>query len=103
MRIWFERSGGFAGLHLSTDFDLDDLDEDDANQIKNLIDEADFFEMPDIFESTSAAPDQYSYTIKVESKKGVKIITVADAAAPDNLQELINILNRLMRKRRTMH
>ena len=42
-RIYFERTGGFAGLRLSTDVDSQSLDEDESLWLEQEIDQGWFF------------------------------------------------------------
>ena len=41
-RIKFERTGGFAGMRIATDLKLDDLSDEHANRISELLDDLDF-------------------------------------------------------------
>ena len=46
-RIKFERTGGFAGIRLAADIELDELPEDQVHQLLELLDEVDFDELPE--------------------------------------------------------
>ena len=41
-RIKFERTGGFAGIRLAADIEVDELPEDEKHKILELLDEVDF-------------------------------------------------------------
>ena len=45
-RIKFERTGGFAGIRIATDLKLDDLPDEQAHTISELLDDLDFRELP---------------------------------------------------------
>ena len=44
-KIKFERTGGFAGIRLTAEIDMDNLPEDQKREIIDLLDEADFDEL----------------------------------------------------------
>lgn len=98
-RIKFERSGGFAGMRLSTDLKLDDLPDEQAKSIVELLDDLDFDELPEQMLDESG-PDQFTYTITVETKDGEHTVVTGDASAPEKMQELLQLLNRLARTRK---
>ena len=98
-RIKYERSGGFAGVRMATDVKLDDLPEEQAETIKELLDDLDFDELPEQMLDESV-PDQFTYTITVETDKGEHTVVTGDSSAPEKMQELLQLLNRLARTRR---
>ena len=95
-RIKFERTGGFAGMTIARDLKLDDLPEEQANTIVELLDDMHFDELPEQMLDESG-PDQFTYTITVETKKGEHTVVTGDASAPEKMQELLQLLNRLAR------
>jgi hypothetical protein len=86
-------------MHLHASFDLDELPEDDAKTIKDLLDESDFFELPELLQGLANVPDQFTYKVAVESKKGQHAVTMGDSAIPKELQPLLDTLSYLMRTR----
>jgi hypothetical protein len=98
-RIKFERTGGFAGLHIHADFELDDLSEEQLLKLTDLLDELDFAELPEQLSSNSETPDEFTYTITVESEKWSHTVVTGDSSADEKMQELLEILNRLARKK----
>lgn len=96
-RIKFERTGGFAGMRIAADLKLDDLPEEQANTISELLDDLDFAELPEQMMNAEGMPDQFTYTITVETKKGEHTVVTGDASAPEKMQELLQLLNRLAR------
>jgi hypothetical protein len=98
-RIKFERTGGFAGMRMATDVKLEDLPEDQAETILELLDDLDFVELPEQMLDQSG-PDQFTYKITVETDQGEHTVVTGDSSAPEKMQELLQLLNRLARTRR---
>ena len=96
-RIKFERTGGFAGIRIATDLKLDDLPDEQAHTISELLDELDFGELPEQMMNDANMPDQFTYTITVETKKWEHTVITGDVSAPEKMQELLQLLNRLAR------
>lgn len=95
-RIKFERTGGFAGMRIATDLKLDDLSKDHASQITELLDDLDFLKLPEQMIDESGH-DQFTYVITVETKKWEHTVVTGDFSAPEKMQELLQLLNRLAR------
>ena len=98
-RIKFERTGGFAGMRLATDLKMDDLSDEQARSIAELLDDLDFNELPEQMLDESG-PDQFTYVITVETRKGKHTVVTGDASAPEKMQDLLQLLNRLARTRK---
>jgi len=96
-RIKFERTGGFAGIRIATDLKLDDLPDEQAHTISELLDDLDFGELPEQMMNDANMPDQFTYTITVETKKWEHTVITGDVSAPEKMQELLQLLNRLAR------
>ena len=99
-RIKYERTGGFAGMRIATDFKPEDLPEEQVHALLNLLDEMDFDELPENLISDSPMPDQFTYQITVETKKGKHTVSAGDSSAPEKLQELFRLLDRIARRRK---
>jgi len=99
-RIKFERTGGFAGMRIATDLKLDDLPDEQAKTISKLLDDLDFEELPEQMMNDSNMPDQFTYTITVETKKGEHTVITGDTSASEKMQELLELLNRLARNQK---
>ncbi len=99
-RIKFERSGGFAGMTVARDLKLDDLSEEQAHRLSELLDDLDFRELPEQMTGVEAMPDQFTYVITVETKKWEHTVVTGDASAPEKMQELLQFLNRLARRKK---
>ena len=101
--IHYERTGGFAGLKLSTAFELDELDDEQSKQLAELLDDLDFFDLPAQILPPRPGADQFTHKIEVAGKKGKHSVLTTDSAAPEKLRELIELLNLLARTRRNKH
>ena len=100
-RIKYERTGGFGGMRLSTDLRREDLSEEQASRISELLDDLDFEELPEQMIDEEAVPDQFTYTITVETKEGDEhTVVTGDASAPEKMQELLRLLDRLARTKK---
>jgi hypothetical protein len=99
-RIKFERTGGFAGMRIATDLKLDDLSDEHANTLSELLDDLDFEELPEQMISKNPMPDQFTYKITVQTKEGEHTVVTGDASASEKMQELLQLLNRLARKQK---
>ena len=99
-RIKFERSGGFAGMTIARDLKMDDLSEEQAHRLSELLDDLDFEELPEQMLDSESMPDQFTYTITVETRRGEHTVVTGEASAPEKMQELLHLLNRLARTRK---
>jgi hypothetical protein len=98
-KILFERTGGIMGRKVSVTVNLDDLPEEQAEALGELLDDADFFELPADL-TRPAMPDAFTYNITVFSDEGQHSVRVSDATAPDDLRPLLEELSRQARMRR---
>lgn len=99
-RIHFERTGGFAGIRLTADFDLGELPEDQVTSLTDLLDELDFAELPENLSEDFSASDAFTYTITVESEEWSHTVVTGDSPNDEKMQELLQLLNRLLRSQR---
>ena len=97
-RIKFERTGGFAGMRIAADFELDDLPEEQADQLCEMLDDVDFDELPENLMKGNQVPDGFTYTITVESEKGQHTVTTSDTSAPSKMQPLLELLYQIARQ-----
>jgi hypothetical protein len=98
-KIFFERTGGFMGRKVSATFDLDDLPDEQAKLLGELLDEADFFELPTDL-TRPAVPDAFTYNITVSSEERQHSVRVSDTTAPDDLRPLLEELSKQARMKR---
>jgi hypothetical protein len=88
MKIEFERSGGFMGRTVSLSLDLDDLPADQAETLRLLIDNADFFNLPADSHSPPV-PDAFTYTITITTDERTHTVRTSDTTAPEILRPLL--------------
>jgi len=98
-RIKYERTGGFAGVRISADFKPDDLPEEQIRPLLDLLDDMDFDELPEQLINDSSKSDQFTYQITVETKKWEHTVNMGDASAPEKLQELVRLLDRIAKRK----
>ena len=97
MRIEFARSGGYAGIRLSRTFDTDKLPEEEARQLEQLVDAANFFSLPETLQSAGA--DKFQYKISIERDGKAHTVQADERAAPPPLASLIKKLEVAARAR----
>ncbi|HSK89446.1 MAG TPA: protealysin inhibitor emfourin, partial [Anaerolineales bacterium] len=98
-RIKYERTGGFAGMRIAKDLQFEDLPEEQADSIINLLDDLDFGELPEQMLKGSM-PDEFTYVITVETDDWEHTVVTGDVSAPEKMQELLHLLDRLARTRK---
>jgi hypothetical protein len=93
MKVYFESSGGLAGMHTSAVIDTDLGDSKDEKKIRDLITNSDFFNLPS--ESPRSKPgsaDYLGYKITVESEGLSHTVRTNDTRLPPKLFPLITFL-----------
>lgn len=105
MRITFLRTGGFAGMRLSSTIDTLALPGDEARVLEELVETAGFFDLPGTMPAPAGGADRFLYHIAIEAPAGQKparqhTVDVSEAALTQELQPLID---RLMVLARTAH
>lgn len=98
-RIKYERTGGFTGMRFHADFTPDDLPEEQSRPLLDLLDQMDFDGLPEDLTGSSPMPDQFTYTITVITTQGERTMVLGDSSAPEELQELMRMLDRIARRR----
>jgi hypothetical protein len=99
MRIIFERSGGIMGLKSSLTINLDELPVDQAETLRRLLEEANFFTLPEN-PPTRPNPDGFQYTLTVETGTARHTVRTSDTTAPDKLHPLLQELSQRARLQR---
>lgn len=93
MKIYFERSGGFAGLVMQANVDLDDLPADEAENLQKLVDDADLFHLDAPAEMPGYA-DGFHYSLKVEKDADSRSFAFSEGYIPAELVPLVNELSK---------
>ena len=97
MRIDFYCQGGFANLSLIFNADTDDLPQEVAQGIAQLVDSSGVFELKqsDIPETPQGAADLVCYQLTLVDGERSKVLGCDDATAPDELRPLLTYLREL--------
>lgn len=66
MRIYYEQSGGFAGIDISTTVNTDSIPADEVNKIQDLVNKANFFSLNSVSSQPETGADYFHYKITVE-------------------------------------
>ncbi|MFN7944932.1 MAG: protealysin inhibitor emfourin [Blastocatellia bacterium] len=98
MHIHFERTGGFANIRLQTEIDSAQLPAREARTLNRLIEEAHLFDQPTKATAAGDQPDQFQYEITISDAGRARTIQTSDAAASDEMRELIDWLTRAARQ-----
>jgi hypothetical protein len=89
MHITFEQSGGFAGLLISKAIETDDLSPENAQLLRQLVEAADFFNLPARIASPRPQPDRFQYTLMASEQGRQHTVTVSEEAMPESLAPLV--------------
>ena len=99
MKIDFERTGGFAGMRMAILIDVDSLPDQEAQALRKLVKNADFFSFSDV-SSGKAVPDSFQYRISIEDNQQKRTVEVGEMSLPDGLRPLGDDLNQRARSQR---
>lgn len=99
MHIHFERAGGFAGVRLTVDLRTDTLPQEDQMRLQQLVEEADFFTLPAELRDSSTTPDEFTYTVAIETSDRRHTVETTESAAGPMLRPLLEWLTRAARRR----
>lgn len=96
VRVQFKTTGGiahFPGLAKPTVIDSNQLNAEEAKKLTQLIEAADFFELPTKISTTSpGAADYRQYTITIEDQQKKHTVELTEPIQSVALQELITFL-----------
>ena len=92
MRISFERTGGFAGITMKAAVDEKDLAPDEAQKLRRLVEEADFFNLSKKIMPRSPRPDRFQYELSLEESSRQHTVTTSEEVLPAKLKPLVNWL-----------
>lgn len=96
-KLYFERSGGFAGMLLKVEFYSSDLPTEEKEKLIALLDNARFFELNTDTVTANSHPDQFQYKISIENKDSTHTVLLAENQVPENWRPLIQYLSRRAR------
>jgi hypothetical protein len=102
MKVYLERSGGFAGMVTSASLDTQTLPPNEAHEIQNLIENSYFFELPSNPPQSSktkkGAADYFTYKITVQDDKREHLVQLNDINMEPNIKPLVDFLIRHSQK-----
>lgn len=97
-KIKFERTGGFAGIRIAADIEVNELPEDQKREILDLLDELDFDELPEKLSGKMSVPDEFVYSIMVEADNREYKALAGESALPEDMKPLLEILERIAKR-----
>jgi len=98
-KIHFERTGGFAGIRLAAEIEVNELPEEQKREILELLDEMDFDELPEKLIKKMPIPDEFVYSITVEADDGKYNVTGGESSMPQEMNPLLDILGRITKQK----
>jgi hypothetical protein len=97
-KVKFERTGGFTGIRIAAEIEMDDLPEDQKSEIQELFDDMDIEELSKKLTGNAPFPDGFVYSVIVESEERKYQFTMGESALPDNMGPLIEILEAIAKR-----
>jgi len=95
MKIFFEQSGGVAGIANNISIDSSSLDPYEASELQHLVNNANFFDLPSGTTAQLRGADYLEYKITIETNDNKKhSIKTTDLTIPPNVAPLIRYLRR---------
>lgn len=91
MKVYFERTGGFAAMRTSLSIDTDLLPFEESEKLKTLFEEADFFNLPQKSKPAEGA-DYFHYKITLETKDNKHTVETTDLTITPTLETIVNFL-----------
>ncbi len=85
------------GREVETDIDLNQMPNDEAQELQNLILESNFFNIPqNLIEP--AKHDEYEYTVTVDAGNSHHTVQTSDSGAPESMRPLLEKLSNLAKQ-----
>lgn len=97
-RIKFERTGGFAGIRLAAEFEMDELPDDQKKQLLELIDEIDLDEILEKLGSKASMPDEFTYNLVITTEHIEHTVMFGDSVMPAEVRPLIEMLESIAKR-----
>ena len=90
-------------MRIAVELLLSDLPQDQANTLKDLLEKVDFSGLPEHLKSSAAIPDEFTYSITVESHDWHHTVVRGDSSADEKMRELLELLAKLARSQMRKH
>ncbi len=99
LKIFFEQSGGIAGLSRKITLDTNSLPPSEVQEIESIVDSSKFYELPSTIlqPKSNAAADYFKYKITLELDNGnnnIHTVETTDITMPSALSPFIAYLRR---------
>ena len=92
MKIHFERGGGFAGTHITATIDSKELTHDEGQELGELINSVNFFNLPPLITSKKRGADRFNYKLTVETEDKRHSVVIDEGAVTPELRTLLQWL-----------
>jgi hypothetical protein len=99
MKINFERTGGFMGMKLALSLDLDEMPDEEATSLKEMLIAVGLFQ-PSNSPVSQNKSDGFQYDLTVEQNGVMRSVHTRDGDLTEDLQSLINDLTMRARSQR---
>jgi hypothetical protein len=97
MHIYFKRSGGYMGIPVTADLDTTALPTEEADAIEQMLDKANFFDLPSDPDLSGGA-DRFIFELTVVSKEMKHTVYFSEQNAPAEIDPLVRQLTLLARR-----
>ena len=97
-RIKFERTGGFAGIRLAAEINVNELPDDEKTEIIEMFEKANFEELSEKIAGKMPVPDEFVYYIEVESGQQEHKIRAGESALPSDMEPLLRTLETITKR-----
>lgn len=93
MRIYLERSGGFAGMRTTFTIDPASFTPQEVKRLQNMLDKADFFNLqPKMLPDPKKGADYFRYKLTIETENKKNTIETTDITMIQPLKLIIDFL-----------
>jgi hypothetical protein len=93
MQVSLERTGGFTGISKKISVDTNTLPVQVVEELSQLLEAADFFQLPEQIMSDNSQCDRFQYRLTVEDHGQQHSVIASEAALTNTLRTLIEYLN----------
>lgn len=101
MQIYYERTGGFAGMRLAVTLDSEKLPDEEARKLQQLVEAAHFFTLPAATTRPLTGADRFQYKLTVQTQQQQHTVEVVEAAIPMSMRPLLEWLTGYARNKDT--